>query len=228
MVPRRRSFQRSLGLFQNSTLHLRPSNSSLDLSTGLFHSEYINSKSNMLGLAILLLDSVSLLISIPIIVLTALVANSEKLKGKYASELWQNGSYNDFWSIVDIPYGTSYGSLKATLAAGCIGTVAGVVILFSFLCAAAPINRSRTGMIVSAATLLTTVIALVYSFAETYASDRVYQGPFRPNSHHLTVGVRGTYSVESWNCQTYDLRAPMQRGDSERWCALAVSINQIC
>lgn len=176
----------------------------------------------MQSLLILLLDGILLLISIAIIPLTAIVLGSETFQGTSAEPVYKGTSVSDFWTVWTIAPGVSYAGLKATLAAGCIGTAAGLLMLVSLPCTGTPAARSYSCMAASAAATITTIIAFVWSFVETYTSDSAYHGPFT-QTFQRPVGTHGSYSVESWNCQTVSIRLPTQRGDSERWCALAVS-----
>ena len=167
----------------------------------------------------LIIHILVLLISIAITVTALLAFNTISSRGETTSSLWTGTTTSNYWEIWDIAPGTSYYTLKATVAAGAIGLFAGFLAI-THLFEDTENKRLYRGSFASCASLLATIIVLPWSFAATYSSDMVYRGPFNDVG---TVGDEGSYSVESWACQTVSLRAPGQRGQAQRTCALAVS-----
>lgn len=172
----------------------------------------------------LVLNTLLLAISIAAIVVAALVLPSESLGSSDGLPVFDGRGASPTWGAYIIAPGLSYASLKASLAAGCIGGGAALVMFHNILSSSNRPAQSYSGALASAATVITIIIAFVWSFVATYTSSHPYLGPFPETFNHDTVGEHGTYSFESWNCQVVPLRIPDQRGQAKRWCALSVSI----
>ena len=167
----------------------------------------------------LIIHTLVLLISAAITTTALLAFNTLPSRGETTSELWTGTKTSPYWEIWDIAPGTSYESLKATIAAGVAGLIAGFLAI-SHLFEDTENKRLYRGSFASCASLVATIVCFPWAFAATYSSDRVYRGPFDGVG---TVGDQGSYSVESWACQTVSLRVPGHRGQAEQTCALAVS-----
>jgi hypothetical protein len=170
----------------------------------------------------LIIHILVLLISVAITATALLAFDTESSRGETTSALWTGTRTNIYWKIWDIAPGTSYESLKATVAAGVAGLIAGFLAI-SHLFEDTENKRLYRGSFASCVSLLATIIGFPWAFAATYSSDKVYRGPFDGVG---TVGDQGSYSVESWACQTVSLRVPGHRGQIERTCALAVSTDE--
>lgn len=172
----------------------------------------------------LILNTILVLVSIAAMVVSSVALPS---RGEQSTDLLFNGTApSTVWSIYITTPGTSYGSLWATLAASAIGVVAALTQYINIGGEDNPRGHAMCGAVVSGGTVTAALVAFVWSFVATYTSSRVYDGPFpETNIWHDPVGQRGTYSYESWNCQSVGLRYWKFgiRGRARSLCYLGVS-----